>query len=87
MNEVGAAVAAQLDDQAKLGVEIIDGEEIPETGPANGGIWWRIPNATAVFADIKGSTALNVVGSRKDAAYAYTYFIRAMTVLFDQVFS
>ena len=84
LDETGATVAAQLDDQAKLGVEIVEGGEIPETGPANGGVWWRIPNATAVFADIKSSTALNVAGSRKDAAYAYTYFARAMTVIFDR---
>ena len=39
LDEAGAAVAAQLDDQAKLGVEIVEGGEIPETGPANGGVW------------------------------------------------
>ena len=31
-------------------------EAVPESGPANRGLWRRIPNVTAVFADLKGST-------------------------------
>ena len=58
--------------------------DIPKEGPASGGLWWRIPGATAVFADIKRSTSISVNGSRKDAAYAYTYFLRAMAVIFDK---
>ena len=77
-------VAAQLEDQSKLGVEIVDHAEIPEEGPVYGGVWWRVPNSTAVFADIKRSTSLSTGGSRKDAAYAYTYFVRAMTVIFER---
>ena len=84
LDEVASDVAAQLDDQAKLGVQVVDQKDIPEVGPANGGVWWRIPNSIAVFADIKRSTALSTGGSRKDAAYAYTYFVRAMTVIFER---
>ena len=84
LDELVADISAQLDDQAELGVDIVDEKEIPEVGPTNGGIWARIPKATAVFADLKRSTLLSVAGSRTDAAYAYTYFIRAMTVIFDR---
>ena len=84
LDEVAASVATQLDDQAKLGVQIEEQKQIPEVGPANSGVCWRIPKATAVFADLKRSTMLSVNGSRKDAAYAYTYFIRAMAVIFDK---
>ena len=84
LDEVVADVAAQLDDQAGIGVSIVDEKEVPEVGPANGGIWARVPKATAVFADLKRSTLLSLSGSPTDAAYAYTYFIRAMTVIFDK---
>lgn len=59
-------------------------QDIPEAGPANGGIWARIPNATAVFADLKHSTSLSLKGSRTDAALAYTCFVRTMTVILNQ---
>ena len=84
LDEVRASVAEQLDTQAGLGVQIVEHRNVPEEGPVNGGIWWRIPNATAVFADLKRSTSISVKGSRKDAAFAYTYFIRAMTVVLER---
>ena len=84
LEEVVADVTTQLNDQAALGVSVHEEKDIPEVGPANGGIWARIPNATAVFADLKRSTLLSVAGSRTDAAYAYTYFIRAMTVILNR---
>ena len=37
-----------------------------------------------MFADLKRSTQLSINGSRDDAAYAYTYFIRAMAVIMDR---
>ena len=83
LDEVTKSVAAQLADQAKLGVQVVNQNGVPEIGPVNRGLWWRIPNVTAVFADLKGSTGLSVSGSRKDAAFAYTYFIRAMAVVFE----
>ncbi len=83
LNAVTTSVTAQLNDQAELGVHIVEKAQVPEAGPANGGVWWRIPNVTAVFADLKGSTALSTSGHRADAAIAYTYFIRAMAVIFD----
>ena len=84
LDDVAASVTAQLDDQAALGVQVIDKADVPESGPAYRGEWWRIQSVTAVFADLKGSTSLNVSGARKDAAYAYTYFIRAMSVIFER---
>ena len=84
LDEVRASVSEQLDTQAKLGVQIVEQKDVPKEGPANGGLWWRIPEATAVFADLKRSTSISVSGSRKDAPYAYTYFLRAMAVIFDQ---
>ena len=77
-------MVAQLNDQAKLGVQVENQGTVPETGPASRGLWWRIPNVTAVFADLKGSTALNSSASPEVAATAYTYFIRAMTVVLER---
>ncbi len=84
LDDVAAAVASQLNDQAQLGVQVTDIGNVPETGPANRGVWGRIQDVSAVFADLKGSTRLNVSGSRQNAAYAYTYFIRAMAVVLDR---
>ena len=55
LDKVTSSVAAHLDDQAKLGVQIEGQEQVPETGPANRSLWWRIPNVTCIFADLKGS--------------------------------
>ena len=84
LDEVRTSVTEQLNTQAKLGVQIVEQNDIPKEGPASSGLWWRIRGATAVFADIKRSTSISVNGSRKDAAYAYTYFLRAMAVIFDK---
>ena len=84
LNEITAAVSSQLDQQAALGVQITTVNDVPETGPASRGLWFQIPQVTAVFADLKGSTKLNATDGPKDAAFAYTYFIRAMTVLLDR---
>ena len=84
LNEVTAAVSSQLDQQSALGVQITTVNDVPETGPANRGVWFRIPQVTAVFADLKGSTELNATDSPKDAAFAYTYFVRAMAVTLDK---
>ena len=70
LDEVEASVVAQLSDQAGLGVQIINQEGVPEEGPSRRGLWWRIPNVTAVFADLKGSTALNSSVSADAAAIA-----------------
>ena len=84
LDEVKADVAAQLDDQARLGVNIRTLDDVPESGPANLGVWFRVRNVTAVFADLNSSTALSTFNNPKDAAYAYTYFIRAMTATLDK---
>ena len=84
LDEVAAAVVAQLNDQARLGVRVENQNEVPETGPANRGLWLRIPNVTAVFADLKGSTALSSSVSPEVAAIAYTYFNRAMSVILER---
>ena len=59
LDEVTASVAAQLNDQAQLGVQISARDEVPETGPANRGVWWQIRGISAVFADLKRSTDLS----------------------------
>ena len=84
LNEITAAVSSQLDQQSVLGVQITNRSDVPEKGPTNRGRWFRIPRVTAVFADLKGSTKLNATSGREDAAFAYTYFIRAMTVTLDR---
>ena len=84
LDEVAAAVAAQLNDQANLGVQVDSQDTVPDEGPSHRGLWWRIPNVTAVFADLKGSTALNSALPTETAALAYTYFTRAMTVILER---
>ena len=84
LDEVVADVSSQLDAQAQLGVQIRRVDEVPEVGPTNGGLWYQVPAVTAVFADLKGSTDLNANDGPQAAAYAYTYFIRAMAVIMDR---
>ena len=84
LDEVEADVSAQLDDQAELGIQITRLNDVPETGPTNRGVWYQIPNVTAVFADLKRSTELSADNTPKTSAFAYTYFIRAMAVILDR---
>lgn len=77
-------VSAQLSDQLALGVHVDPYQNVPETGPSNQGVWWRITNVTAVFADLKGSTKLSAEESRSNSAVAYTLFIRAMSIILDR---
>ena len=84
LNDVVADVAAQLGDQSRLGVQVSSRDDVPETGPSNRGVWWQIKDVTAVFADLKRSTDLSTFGDPRAAAVAYTYFIRAMTVILDR---
>ena len=84
LNDVDADVSAQLDQQSELGIQITRQNDVPEEGPTNRGVWFEIPDVTAVFADLKDSTGLNTGSEAKDAARAYTYFIRAATVILDR---
>ena len=84
LDEVRTSVVAQLNDQARLGVQVVNQDDVPEAGPSNRGLWWRIPNVTAIFADLKGSTALSSSIPPEASAIAYTYFIRAMTVALEK---
>ena len=84
LDDVKAAVSSQLNDQSGLGVQIASLNDVPEQGPVSRGLWLQIPQATAVFADLKGSTALNATDGPHDAALAYTYFIRAMALILDR---
>lgn len=84
LNDVTAEVSSQLDAQADLGVQITVQHEVPGVGPTNRGLWLQIPQVTAVFADLKSSTELNVAQGSRVAARAYTYFIRAMTVTLNR---
>ncbi len=83
LDSVVANVSSQLAQQSRLGVSITQTSEIPEVGPAHRGLWQRISNVTAVFADLKGSTELSVSHSREGTARAYTYFIRAMAIILE----
>ena len=78
LDDAVASVASQLDQQTELGVKIETAEGVPDQGPVTGGVWLQIPEVTAVFADIKGSTALNNQLGPKVAIRAYTLFNRAM---------
>ena len=84
LDDVKAAVSSQLEDQSELGVQITSRNDVPERGPVSRGVWFQIPQVTAVFADLKGSTALNATDGPHDAALAYTYFIRAMALILDR---
>ena len=84
LDEVLADLTSQLDAQAELGVQITALNEVPEEGPVNKGLWFQIPKVTAVFVDLKRSTELSADSSPKTSAFAYTYFIRAMVLIFDR---
>lgn len=84
LDEVNADVSEQLEQQSELGVQITRQNDVPEEGPTNRGVWIEVPAVTAVFADLKDSTGLNTMSDAKDAARAYTYFIRASTVIFNR---
>ena len=84
LDEATSDVSSQLDQQADLGVQITRVNDVPERGPSNKGLWFQIPAVTAVFADLKNSTGLSASDSPRTAAYAYTYFIRAMTVILER---
>ena len=79
-----ADVSSQLDEQSRLGIQITRQNDVPDTGPTNKGVWYQIPQVTAVFADLKRSTELSAENSPRVAARAYTYFIRAMAVILDR---
>lgn len=83
LDEIVAAVKLQLDQQAASGVRIVQQDDVPDTGPVHGGVWLQIPEATAVFVDLKGSTGLNSRFGAETAAHAYTYFNRAMAVILN----
>ena len=84
LDDVEAEVSSQLDEQSRLGVQITRQNDVPDTGPTNKGVWYQIPQVTAVFADLKRSTELSAENSPRVAARAYTYFIRAMAVILDR---
>ena len=84
LDDVEADVSSQLDEQSSLGVKITRKDDVPDSGPTNSGVWYQIPQVTAVFADLKRSTELSAENSPRVAARAYTYFIRAMTVILNQ---
>lgn len=83
LDEVTASVVAELNNQAKLGVQVVNQDDVPKTGPVHGGVWVQVPEATAVFIDLKGSTGLNSRFGAETAAHAYNYFNRAMVVVLN----
>ena len=85
LDTIYSDVSKQVDDQRELGVQITRVNDVPETGPVNKGVWFDIPKVSAVFVDMKNSTDLNSHEHQlKDAARTYTYFVRAMAVIFER---
>ena len=84
LDEVLADLTTQLNAQAKWGVKIQAEKKVPHEGPVDKGLWFQIHNVTAVFVDLKRSTALSANSSPKPSAFAYTYFVRAMAVIFER---
>lgn len=84
LNEVYSDVSNQIDQQRDLGIQITRVNDVPEEGPTNKGVWKQIPDVSVVFVDMKSSTALNSFENVQDAALIYTYFVRAMAVIFER---
>ena len=84
LDDVEEDVSSQLAEQSDLGIQITRRNDVPETGPANKGVWFQILNVTSVFADLKNSTSLSAENTPKEAAFAYTYFIRAMALILER---
>ena len=84
LDKVRKEVAAQLAQQSKLGVKIVTVDDVPETGPAHRGVWFQIPNVTAVFADLNRSTKLSAAQNRKEPTAALNHFARAMSIALDR---
>ncbi len=84
LDQVKADVAAQLAQQSELGVKIVTVDDVPETGPAHRGLWFQIPNVTAVFADLNRSTELSAAQNRRAPTVALNYFSRAMSITLDR---
>ena len=84
LDDVLADLTSHLDAQAELGVQITVLNEVPEEGPVNKGLWFQISNVTAVFIDLKRSTELSADSSPKTSAFAYTYFVRAVVLIFER---
>lgn len=84
LSEITSDIEDQLNDQTSLGVAVESLDSVPEIGPTNKGVWNKIRNVTAVFADLKRSTELNTDNRPEYAAWAYTYFIRAMAIVFSR---
>ena len=84
LDRVTDEVSNQLRQQSDLGVQITPKNDVPDKGPTDKGLWYQIPCVTAVFADLKDSTALSSNDTPRVAAVAYTYFIRAMAVILER---
>jgi class 3 adenylate cyclase len=81
LNDVDSEVTQIIETENANGITIQVRNEVQESGPSNLGHWYKTAEVTAVFADMKKSTALNVHSGDKFAARAYTYFIRGMVLI------
>ena len=84
LDQVRKEVAAQLAQQSKQGVKIVTVDDVPETGPAHRGLWFQIPDVTAVFADLNGSTRLSAAQNPLEPTSALNHFARAMEIALDR---
>lgn len=79
-----AEMTSQLKQQVDNGIRVEHVDAIPSNGPSHRGLWLKISDVTAVFVDIKGSTKLVSAADPRDVAEVYTYFVRAMTIIFGE---
>ena len=84
LTDTAAVVKGLIESEKEIGVRIQDVNDVPEEGPTNKGVWFRIEGVTAVFADMKRSTQLNHHKAPSSAAKAYAYFVRSMAAIADQ---
>ena len=74
LDDVVADVSSQLDAQAELGIQVTRQNEVPEVGPTNAGVWFQIPQVTAIFADLKASTELSATRKPESRGYRLHLF-------------
>lgn len=83
-NETMSNMRSQLKQQADNSIRVEHVDVVPPGGPSHRGLWWKISDVAAVFVDIKGSTKLVSGADPRDVAEVYTYFVRAMTIIFNE---
>ena len=76
-------VRTQLNQQSELGVSVELRGGVSGDISSHRGRWDKIPEASVVFVDIKGSTKLVNAASLEKISEVYTHFVRGMSIIFD----